>query len=59
MHGSRDCPGYPGQFTQSNGHVGGQHDVSENALLNALPPPPFFCTMREGELEGKAYGVGE
>ena len=30
-HGARDCPGYPGQFAQSVGHVGGQHDVSENA----------------------------
>ena len=28
-----DCPGYPGQSTQSDSHVGGQHDVSENALL--------------------------
>ena len=24
---------YPGQSVQSDGHVGGQHDVSENALL--------------------------
>ena len=29
---ARDCPGYPGQSAQSEGHVGGQHDVSENAL---------------------------
>ena len=31
-HGARDCPGYPGQSVQSDGHVGGQHNVSENAL---------------------------
>ena len=31
-HGARDCPGYQGQSAQSDGHVGGQHDVSENAL---------------------------
>ena len=30
--GARDCPGYPGQSAQSDGHLGGQHDVSENAL---------------------------
>ena len=28
-HGARGCPGYPGQSAQSDGHVGGQHDVSE------------------------------
>ena len=31
-HGARDCPGYPGQPAQSDGHVGRQHDVSESAL---------------------------
>ena len=31
LHGVRDCPGYPGQFAQSDCHVGGQHDVSEDA----------------------------
>ena len=30
--GARDCPGYPGQSAQSDDNVGGQHDVSENAL---------------------------
>ena len=33
-HGACDCPGYPGQSVQSDGHVGGQHDVSENALYH-------------------------
>ena len=56
-HGSCDCPGYPGQFAQSDGHVGGQHDVSENALLNA-PPPHFSLYKEKGELEGKANGMG-
>ena len=32
-HGACDCSGYPGQSAQSDGHVEGQHDVSENALL--------------------------
>ena len=32
---AHDCPGYPGQSAKSNGHVGGQHDVSENALYRA------------------------
>ena len=32
VDGVRDCPGYPGQSAQSAGHVGGQRDVSENAL---------------------------
>ena len=32
-HGACDCPGYPGQSAQSDGHVGGQHDISENALF--------------------------
>ena len=32
MHGKRDCPGYLGQSAQSDGHIGGQHDASENAL---------------------------
>ena len=34
-HGACDCPGYPGQSAQSDGHVGGQHDasVSEHTLL--------------------------
>ena len=31
VHGARDCPGYLGQSAQSDGHVGGQHEVSENA----------------------------
>ena len=30
--GARDCPGYPGESVQFYGHVGGQHDVGENAL---------------------------
>ena len=34
-HGECDCPGYPGQSAQSDGHVRGQHDVSENALYRA------------------------
>ena len=29
---ARGCPGYLGQSAQSDGHVGGQHDVGENAL---------------------------
>ena len=29
-HGVCDCPGYPGQSAQSDGHVGEQHDVSDN-----------------------------
>ena len=36
VHGARYCPGYPGQSAQSDGHVGGQHDVSENALFAYL-----------------------
>ena len=32
VHGACDCPGYPGQSVQSDSHVGGQHDVSENTL---------------------------
>ena len=33
-HAVRDCcPGYLGQSVQSDGHVGGQHDFSENALF--------------------------
>ena len=36
-HGARDCPGYPGQSAQYNGHVGGQYDVSESALYK-------YCT---------------
>ena len=35
-HVARDYPGYPGQSVQSDGHVGGQHDVSENSLLLAV-----------------------
>ena len=35
-HGGCDCPGYPGQSAQSNDHVGGQHNVSENALLHSF-----------------------
>ena len=33
VHGVRDCPGYPGQSAQSDRHVGGKHDVSENTLF--------------------------
>ena len=32
-HDACDCPGYPVQSAQSDGHVGGQHDVSENAVF--------------------------
>ena len=39
-HGVCDCPGYPGQSAQSDGHVGGQHDVSENALWKVTWHPP-------------------
>ena len=33
---ARDYPGYPGQSAQYDGHGGGQHDVSQNALLSSL-----------------------
>ena len=32
---AHDCPGYSGQSAQSDGHVGGQHDVSENAIYTS------------------------
>ena len=32
-HAAHNCPGYPGQSAQSNNNVGGEHDISENALL--------------------------
>ena len=41
-----DCPGYPGQSVQSDGHVGGQHDVSENGLYHGNPSAATL--MEEG-----------
>ena len=48
-HGAHDCPRYPGQSAQFNGHVGGQHDVSENALC------VYFNSFTLGATKIKPY----
>ena len=50
-YGAHDCSGYPGQSTQSDGHVGGQHDVSENALKMAA-----IDLAKSGSYEGGGGG---
>ena len=47
-HGSCDCPGYPGPSGQSDGHVGGQHDVSENAPYAIYSRTEYFCEFGLG-----------
>ena len=61
VHGAHDCPGYPGQSAQSDGHVRRQHDVIENALYIISPTLLLagcgHCCVLPGHGSGEGPGA--